>query len=124
MTGTELHSAANVKLRLRTSACPACIEPVITFIASKVRRLWIPLRACRLARCASVRGHARREREAADWVHPIPEAAAGSISHIMRTSPGAALGYLSLPRYFFASESMCVPAPSSETRRTRPRIWI
>src|SRR5262249_37059094 len=56
-------------------------------------------------------------------VHPIPDADVGSISHIRRTSPGAALGYLSFPRYFFASESMCAAAPSSVTRRTRPRIW-
>jgi hypothetical protein len=30
---------------------------------------------------------------------PIPDAEIGSISHIRRTSPGAALVYLSCPRY-------------------------
>src|SRR5260221_7121722 len=56
-------------------------------------------------------------------VHPSPDADVGSISHSRRTSPGAPYGYLSWPRYFFASASMCAAAPSSVTSWTRPRIW-
>ena len=55
---------------------------------------------------------------------PIALAARGSISYMTRTSPGCANGYLSLPRYFLASESMCWSAPSSTQRFTAPRIWM
>src|SRR5271169_4884383 len=47
------------------------------------------------------------------FAQSIPDADVGSISHMIRTSPGRAKGYLSFPRYFFASESMCSAAPSS-----------
>lgn len=57
------------------------------------------------------------------FAQSIPDADVGSISHMIRTSPGRAKGYLSFPRYFFASESMCSAAPSSVALRTRPRIW-
>src|SRR5277367_2969327 len=55
---------------------------------------------------------------------PIACAEDGSISNSTRTSPGCANGYLSLPRYFLASESICASAPFSVSLTTFPRIWI
>ena len=52
---------------------------------------------------------------------PIACTAPGVISNVTRTSPGCDQGYLSLSRYFFASESICALAPSSMTRVTLPR---
>ena len=51
---------------------------------------------------------------------PIPEKLFGVISYITRTSPGWRNGYLSWPRYFFASESICASAPFSATRPPAP----
>ena len=55
-------------------------------------------------------------------VQPITCTALGVISNVTRTSPGRDQGYLSWPRYFLASESICALAPSSVTRATLPRI--
>src|SRR5947208_2819040 len=51
----------------------------------------------------------------------IPCTRSGTTLYMMRTSPGRRNGYLSWPRYFFASASMCASAPRSVASTTRPR---
>ena len=52
---------------------------------------------------------------------PIDATRSGTILRMMRCSPGCRQGYLSRPRYFLASLSMCSSAPSLVTSTTRPR---
>src|SRR3989454_11201499 len=48
----------------------------------------------------------------------------GRIFTSTRTSSDRRCGYLSLPRYFLASASMCASAPCSVISATRPRTWM
>ena len=57
------------------------------------------------------------------FAQSIPDADVGSISHMIRTSPGRAKGYLSFPEIFFCKQIDVLGCPSSVLGTRRREIW-
>src|SRR5439155_218225 len=112
--------------RLRRGLEPVAaegLEPVLEVAVARGQRVAL----------VSVRDAAERLRDLFDLDHvrgwrplgyPSVWTFSGRIFTSTRTSSGRRCGYLSLPRYFLASASMCASAPCSVISATRPRTWM